>query len=85
MKKFLVAAAAAVLMTAMGTGTALAKAKTYQFTGDVTEVGKDAFQVKKGNEVWEFQIEAATKGAPVKVGDKVTVKYRMSATEIEKK
>ena len=65
--------------------TAYAAAKSYQFTGVVKTAGGGTFTVQKSaTETWEFSTDAATKGAP-KVGDKVTVYYRMIATEIESK
>jgi len=72
-----------VVLVALLMTTAFAAAKTYQFTGVVKTVQGDTFTVQKSpTETWEFGKDAATKGA-VKVGDKVTVHYRMIATEIE--
>ena len=72
-----------VVLVALLTATAFAAAKTYQFTGVVKTVQGDTFTVQKSpTETWEFGKDAATKG-DVKVGDKVTVHYRMIATEIE--
>ena len=72
-----------VVLVALLTITAYAAAKSYQFTGVVKTVQGDIFTVQKSaTETWEFSKDAATKGA-VKVGDKVTVHYRMIATEIE--
>lgn len=63
--------------------TGHAAAKSYQFTGVVKTVEGATFTVQKSaTETWEFSTDAATKGAP-KVGDKVTVQYRMVATNIE--
>lgn len=71
--------ALAVLLAA----SAYAAAKSYQFTGTVKTVQGATFTVEKSaSEVWEFSTDAATKGTP-KVGDKVTVKYRMVATDID--
>jgi hypothetical protein len=65
--------------------TAYAAAKTYQFTGVVKTVDGPTFTVQKSaTETWEFSTDASTKGTP-KVGDKVTVQYRMVATDIESK
>jgi len=72
-----------VVLVALLTITAYAAAKSYQFTGVVKTVQGDIFTVQKSaTETWEFSKDAATKGT-VKVGDKVTVHYRMIATEIE--
>jgi hypothetical protein len=76
-------AAALFIFVAMLTIGAYAATKTYQFTGVVKTVQGDTFTVEKSaTETWEFSKDASTKGAP-KVGDKVTVHYRMIATAIE--
>ena len=59
--------------------------KTYQVTGPVVSVTGDSIVVKKGKDNWTIAKDAATKGADVKAGDKVTIYYKMTATEIEKK
>ena len=60
--------------------------KSYQVTGPVTDVGADTITVTKGKEKFEIAKDAATKGAAeIKKGDKVTVYYTMSATEVESK
>jgi hypothetical protein len=62
-----------------------AAAKSYQFTGTVKTVTGTTFTVEKSaTETWEFSTDKDTKGAP-KLGDKVTVYYKMIATEIEVK
>ena len=64
--------------------------KTYQVTGPVIAVTADTITVapvKYAGEKWEIARDASTKlvsGDP-KVGDKVTVVYRMTATSIEVK
>jgi hypothetical protein len=76
---------AAVLMLAVMAlaYTTYAATKSYQFTGAVKSVTGDTFTVQKSaTETWEFTRDASTKGT-VKVGDRVTVHYRMVATEIE--
>lgn len=75
------AAAALALASA-----ATAAPKTYQVTGPVLEVTGSMITVQKGNERWELARDASTKanGTP-KVGDKVTIKYSMTATQIEVK
>ncbi len=61
-------------------------AKTYQVTGPVLEVSNDMIVVQKGKDRWEIARDPSTKitGTP-KVGDKVTVEYRMTATSVEVK
>lgn len=63
----------------------LAADHTYQVTGPVLEVSDSKIVVQKGKEKWEISRDAATKDAAVKVGDKVTVTYSMTATKIEAK
>jgi hypothetical protein len=76
-------AAVLFVLVVVLTMTALAATKTYQFTGVVKTVQGDTFTVQKSaTETWEFSKDSSTKGTP-KVGDKVTVKYRMVATDIE--
>jgi hypothetical protein len=43
--------------------------------------------VQKGNDRWEIARDASTavRGGDLKVGQKVTVEYRMSATSVEVK
>ncbi len=59
-------------------------AKTYQVTGPVLEVSNDMIVVQKGKDRWEIARDPSTKitGTP-KVGDKVTIEYRMTATSVE--
>lgn len=60
--------------------------KTYQVTGPVLEVSETMIAVKKGNERWEIARDSGSKSDnEVKVGDKVTVTYRMTAAKIESK
>jgi hypothetical protein len=62
-----------------------AAVRNYQFTGTVKSVEGDTFTVEKSaTETWSFSTDASTKGRP-KVGDKVTVHYKMIATAIEAK
>jgi len=76
-------AAVLLLIVVALTYTAYAAAKSYQFTGVVKTVTGDTFTVQKSaSETWEFTKDASTKGA-VKVGDRVTVHYKMIATDIE--
>jgi len=60
--------------------------KTYQVTGPVLSVSDSAITVQKGKDPWEIAKGADTKTTgDVKVGDKVTIMYRMTATSIEAK
>jgi len=78
MKRSLVVAAAALLVV----GTSYA----YQVTGPVLDVTDSKIVVEKGKEKWEIARDKDTKGAKdVKKGDRVTIEYRMIATDIEVK
>lgn len=63
-----------------------AETTTYQVTGPVVETTADSITVMKGKENWQIAKDAGTKvtGDPKK-GDKVTIHYRMIATDIETK
>src|SRR5262245_18968348 len=79
MKKIVGLAFASLLLSA----TLFAAGKTYQVTGPVLEVRPDAVVVQKGSEKWEIARDASTKiTGDLKVGAKVTVEYRMTATAI---
>jgi hypothetical protein len=81
MKRIAIFAAALTLSS-----LALGADKTYQVTGPVLEVRPDAVVVQKGSEKWELARDAATKvSGDLKVGAKVTVKYKMTATDVEVK
>ncbi len=80
-------------VTAAALGIALASslsfaatAKTYQVTGPVLAVTDDMITVQKGTDRWEIARDASTKiTGDLKVGAKVTIEYRMSATSVEVK
>jgi hypothetical protein len=64
----------------------LAVAKDYQVTGPVVDVKDDVIVVKKGNENWEIARDKNTKTTgELKKGDRVMIKYKMTATSIEGK
>ena len=85
MRRVLIAAfVLALLVTAFVAG-GYAAAKSYQFSGVVKAVDGGSLTVEKSaKETWQFEVSKDTKGTP-KVGDKVTVYYKMVATEIEGK
>jgi hypothetical protein len=57
--------------------------KTYQVTGPVLDVKGDLITVQKGAEKWEIAVDKTTKTTgDLKVGSKVTIEYRMTATTI---
>ena len=82
---FSLAAVASLLLTSL----TFAAPKTYQVTGPVLEATDSMIVVEKEkgtNERWEIARDSSTKSSgEIKVGDKVTITYRMTATEIESK
>jgi uncharacterized protein YxeA len=85
MKKVL-ALAVMLVLAAFTAGYAFAPTKTYQVTGPVLEVRPDAVVVQKGTDKWEIARDSTTKvSGDLKVGSKVTIMYRMTATDIEVK
>ncbi len=77
----LAAACLALSSTAFAAG-----AKTYQVTGPVLEVNDSMIAVQKGKERWEVNRDSSTKvTGDLKVGEKVTITYTMTATEAEAK
>ncbi len=65
-----------------------ASAKDYQVTGPIVEVNSSMIVIEKGQkkERWEIARDSGTKSdTEPKVGDKVTVHYTMTATNIEAK
>lgn len=79
MKKLIIAA---LMLT-----STLAFAKDYQVTGVVLEVTTSTIIVDKKGEKFEIALPAGykTSGGEIKKGSKVTVYYKMSATEVEVK
>jgi hypothetical protein len=70
--------AAFILPAAAGT--------TYQATGPVLELTDSKIVIQKDTEKWEFARTPSTKvTGTLKVGEKVTVHYSMTATSIESK
>lgn len=73
----------AAVLTAL---PAVAATKTYQVTGPVLEVNDTMIAVQKGKDRWEIARDASTKvTGDLKVGSKVTIEYRMTATSVEAK
>ena len=77
---------ATVLAILLALPVLAAAPKTYQVTGPVLELTSDMIVVKKGSDRWEIARDASTKvTGDLKVGAKVTIEYRMTATSIEVK
>jgi hypothetical protein len=86
MKKLLVLSFLAATLFASQNLALAAGPKTYQVTGPVLEVRDDAIVVQKGKEKWEIARAADTKiKGDLKVGAKVTIEYKMTATNVEAK
>ena len=66
--------------------TAFGGATTYQVTGPVMEVNDNMIVVMKGKERFEIDRDSNTKvNGDLKVGEKVTIMYTMTAKDVEVK
>lgn len=75
-----------VVSLCLATMVMAAGTKTYQVTGPVLELTDTKIVVEKGKEKWEIARAADTKvTGELKVGEKVTIEYTMTATAIEVK
>jgi uncharacterized protein YxeA len=82
MKK-IIFAFTAVLVLAAAAGFA-AQPKTYQATGPITAITDDTITIDKGAD-GKWEIAKGDQKTDAKVGDKVTITYRMTASKIEVK
>jgi hypothetical protein len=86
MKKGLLSIFCLALVLTLAVAGHAAAVKTYQVTGPVLEVTDDHIAVQKGTDRWEIARDASTKvTGDLKVGAKVTIEYRMTATSVEVK
>jgi hypothetical protein len=84
MKRVFAGAAVMLLLVLAFVAGGYASAKSYQFTGVVRAVDSSSLTVEKtAKETWQFEVSKDTKGATPKIGDRVTVHYKMVAAEIE--
>jgi hypothetical protein len=84
MKRVFFGAVVMLLLVLAFVAGGYAAAKSYQFTGVVKAVESSSVIVEKtAKETWQFEMAKDTKGGAPKVGDRVTVYYKMVATEIE--
>jgi len=75
-----------LLLSATLASPARAADKTYQVTGPVLEVNDTSITVQKSKEKWQIARTKDTKvTGDLKVGEKVTIMYTMTATSIEAK
>jgi hypothetical protein len=66
--------------------TTFAGAKSYQVTGPIVEVNDSMIVVTKGKERFEIDRDSNTKvTGDLKVGEKVTIMYTLTAKEVEVK
>ena len=73
-------------MLALNSAALAGSVRDYQVTGPILEVNDSMIVVQKGHERWEIARDANTKATgEMKVGDKVTVHYSMTAKSIEAK
>ena len=80
---FSLVAAASVALNATGFA---AIPSSYQVTGPIVEVNDSMIVVMKGKEKFEVVRDSSTKvTGDLKVGEKVTIHYTMTAKEIEAK
>ena len=86
MKRILYLVTMVVVALAIGFSAGMGAAgKAYQFTGTVKSNDGGVLTVEKSaTDTWTFSTDKDTKGT-AKPGDKVTVYYKMVATEIEGK
>jgi hypothetical protein len=84
MRRILSVVALVILLFAAFVLGGHAATKSYQFTGVVKALAGDALTVEKSaKETWQFEIGKDSKGATPKVGERVTVNYKMVTTDIE--
>jgi hypothetical protein len=66
--------------------TAAETSKTYQVTGPIRELTDKLIVVQKGDERWEIARDEKTRvDGELKVENKVTIHYRMTAISVEAK
>jgi hypothetical protein len=83
---FLALGLGGIVSVAAGARPAHAADKTYQVTGPILEVTDSVITVEKGKEKWQLARDKDTKvTGDLKVGAKVTIEYKMTATTIEVK
>jgi hypothetical protein len=74
------------LLVLLSLGARAESAKTYQVTGPIVALTENVITVQKDDEKWEIARNSTTKAdGKLAVGNKVTIHYRMTATEIENK
>src|SRR6476619_1038988 len=75
-----------IAAVAFGSAAFAGSPSSYQVTGPITAVDDSMITVMKGKEKFEVARDSSTKvTGDLKVGDKVTIMYTMTAKEIEVK
>ena len=75
-----------VLLALLAPTVVFAAAKKYQVTGKVLELSDTLIVVEKDDEKWEIQRDPSTKiEGDLKLGAKVTIRYRCVASDVEVK
>jgi hypothetical protein len=75
-----------VIATGLASSAMAQTVSTYQVTGPVLEVSDAKIVIQKGKGKWEIARTPGTKvTGDLKVGEKVTVQYSMTATAVEVK
>ena len=78
--------AALLAASLVASAASAAPPKTYQVTGPVLALTDDMITVQKGQDRWEIARDSSAKvTGDLKVGAKVTIEYRMTATSVEVK
>ena len=86
MRSFRVVALAMGLAILLSVQAWAGSANSYQVTGPVLEVNDAMIAVQKGKDRWEVGRDASTKvNGDLAVGAKVTIQYRMIATQVDVK
>ena len=81
-----IVALASALQLASFSGICAEAAKTYQVTGPVLELTDKVIVVQKGDDRWEIARDEKTRtDGALKVGEKVTIHYRMVAVSVDDK
>jgi len=76
----------AALAIVPASGALAESAKSYQVTGPIVALTSSTITVEKSGERWEIARDLSLKGdGDLKVGDRITVHYRMTATKIDTK
>lgn len=72
-----------VLVALLAVAPLATAGKTYHVTGPIVSVDEKTIVVEKGKDKWEIARDATTKATgDLKVGEKVTIEYSMTAVTV---